>query len=184
MEKPAPLSPAQRARVRRLASPVESDPSEAGGELNVVPFLDIVMNVLLFVLATIPAVFTAAITTEPPSPPSTVIRPNIPPPTLQLTMMVTDEGVALKTALGSIGAGCELGGGVTVSGREDALDWGQVKACARKLKEASPAFASEQQVTLMASNGVDYATVVRAMDAVREDSQGPLFPEVQFGVPR
>ncbi|RYE80303.1 MAG: hypothetical protein EOO74_02345, partial [Myxococcales bacterium] len=66
-ETTAPLSAAQRSRIRRLSQPREHDPADAGGELNIVPFLDIVMNVLMFVLATIPAVFTATIDIEPPS---------------------------------------------------------------------------------------------------------------------
>jgi len=180
-----PLSPAQRSRIHRLAAPRDHEPSEAGGELNIVPFLDIVMNILMFVLATLPAVFTATLAVEPPSPPTPgKPRSNTPPPTLQLTMMLTGEGVALKTAAGSIGAGCELGGGLTVEGRGGAMNWGEVKACARKIKAATPEFQQETQVTLMANNGVPYSTVVQAMDAMREDDQGPLFPEVNFGVPR
>ena len=47
------LSAQQRSKIRRLSQPKEHSPDEAGGELNIVPFLDIIMNVLIFVLATI-----------------------------------------------------------------------------------------------------------------------------------
>jgi len=47
------LSAAQRSKVRRLSRPRELAPDEEGGELNIVPFLDIITNVLMFVLATI-----------------------------------------------------------------------------------------------------------------------------------
>ena len=45
------LSAAQRAKIRRLSQPRELSPDEEGGELNIVPFLDIVVNILIFVLA-------------------------------------------------------------------------------------------------------------------------------------
>lgn len=173
----SPLSLAQRARIRRLSAPGEVDPSEGGGELNVVPFLDIIMNVLLFVLATMPAVFTSSIALDE------VHHGRGKGEALQLTMMVTDEGVALKTSRGSINAGCEVGGGLTVAAQGGSVDWEALKSCARKLK-ANPDFDAERSVTVTASNGTPYATLIRAMDAVREDSQGPLFPDARFAVVR
>lgn len=67
------LTAAQRSKIRRLSQPRELSPDEEGGELNIVPFLDIIMNVLIFVLATIAVTFTASIeTTPPPNPDSRV----------------------------------------------------------------------------------------------------------------
>ena len=60
------LSAAQRSRVRRLSARSELAPDEEGGELNIVPFLDIIMNVLMFVLATISVTFTTMIDSSPP----------------------------------------------------------------------------------------------------------------------
>ena len=59
------LSAAQRSKIRRLSQPKELAPDEEGGELNIVPFLDIVMNILIFVLATVSVTFTATIETTP-----------------------------------------------------------------------------------------------------------------------
>ena len=56
----ARLSPSQRARVRRATHVREPDPSEQTGELNIVPLLDIVVNLMLFLLATTAAVMTLA----------------------------------------------------------------------------------------------------------------------------
>ncbi len=39
---------------------------EGGGELNVVPFLDIILNVLMFVLATLAVTFTTRLEVSPP----------------------------------------------------------------------------------------------------------------------
>ena len=62
-----PLSASQRAKVRRLSQPKELSPDEGGGELNIVPFLDIIVNILIFVLATVAVTFTATIDTTPPA---------------------------------------------------------------------------------------------------------------------
>src|SRR3954452_24938009 len=59
------LSASQRSKIRRLSQPKELSPDEEGGELNIVPFLDIVTNVLMFVLATITVTFTAMIDMGP-----------------------------------------------------------------------------------------------------------------------
>jgi len=97
------LSACQRAKIRRLAAPPETSPEEEGGELNVVPFLDIITNVLMFVLATVAITFTATIETSPPP------RPSIRPPsesTLGLTVLVVPEGFSVKARGGNVGPGC------------------------------------------------------------------------------
>ena len=50
-KEPEKLSAAQRSKIRRLSQPKELAADEEGGELNIVPFLDIITNVLMFVLA-------------------------------------------------------------------------------------------------------------------------------------
>ena len=62
---PEKLSAAQRSKIRRLSQPKELSPDEEGGELNIVPFLDIIMNVLMFVLATVSVTFTSSFDTVP-----------------------------------------------------------------------------------------------------------------------
>jgi len=47
MEESISLSAAQRAKIRRLSAPRELSPDEEGGELNIVPFLDIITNILI-----------------------------------------------------------------------------------------------------------------------------------------
>jgi biopolymer transport protein TolR len=182
-EKEPPLSPSQRSKIRRMSQPHEHDPSEAGGELNIVPFLDIVMNVLMFVLATIPAVFTSTIVTEPPSLGGKGrVRP-AEKPTLNLTMLIVNDGVSLKTGGTSIGPGCEPGGGITAPKQNGDYDWVTLKNCAKKLKDASPDFKDENTVAIAAEPGISYSVVIAGMDAVRESDNGePLFDNVNFAV--
>ena len=85
------LSAAQRSRVRRLSAPKDLAPDEEGGELNIVPFLDIITNVLMFVLATVAVTFTAIIDTQPPRPAGAGVRPPT-TPTLSLNVIMLKEG--------------------------------------------------------------------------------------------
>lgn len=177
-----PLSAAQRSKIRRLSQPHEHDPSEAGGELNIVPFLDIVTNVLMFVLATIPAVFTVTIESNPPSLGGSGTRAKE-KPTLNLSLLIVADGITMKASGGNIGPGCEPGAGITVGKREGSYDWASLKDCAKKLKDASADFKEETTVQILAEPGIDYQTVIGAMDAVRETTEGEaLFPDVNFGV--
>ena len=57
-------------------------------------------------------------------------------------------------------------------------------ACARRLKTARAEFASEREVALSASPGVEYQTVLAVMDALRHDGDAELFPEVRLAVVR
>ena len=179
---PARLSPRQLAKIRRLSSPAEADAGEAG-ELNVVPYLDIIMNVTMFVLATVSVIFVSTVDTsaavQNPGKPYQQASP------LGLSVLVTDRGVALKTSAGNVAPGCEgLGPGITVPLRDAKHDVSAITACARKLKSASPAFAEETEVALSASPGVDYATVISVMDALRRDRDAVLFPNVHLAVVR
>lgn len=183
-EKDIPLSASQRSRIRRLSQPKEHDAADGGGELNIVPFLDIVMNVLMFVLATLPAVFTVTIESNPPSIGSGGVTKTATKNALNLSVVIVSEGVALKATGGAIAPGCDgPGGGVTIPKKNAAYDWSSLNACVKKLKDASADFKEESNVQILAEPGIDYQTVIQAMDAVRQDSQGePLFPDVNFGV--
>src|SRR6187399_194650 len=110
-----PLSPAQRSKIRRLSRPVDPAPGEEAGELNVVPYLDIIMNILMFVLASVAVTFVASIDTTPPSIGSGKVRADISSKALNLSAFITTQGVSLKTSGGNIATGCQsVGSGVTV----------------------------------------------------------------------
>lgn len=176
------LSAAQHGKIRRLSRPAEAAPGDEAGELNVVPFLDILMNVMMFVLASVTVAFASTITT---SAEAGTRREAQPPEALRLTALVTAEGVALKTARGGIAPGCDgYGGGVTVPRRGGEIDLVGLGACARRIKGARAEYALETQVGITADPGVPYESVVAVMDALRSDAQGELFPEVRLGVVR
>src|SRR5579864_1865341 len=108
------LSAAQRSRVRRLSAARELAPDEEGGELNIVPFLDIITNVMMFVLATVAVTFTATIDTYPPKAGGAGARAPT-TPTLGLTVIVVTDGFSVKARGGNVAPGCnDTGPGLAV----------------------------------------------------------------------
>jgi len=159
-------------------------PGDEAGELNVVPYLDIMMNIMMFVLASVTVAFASTIHTESafagPRPAT-----DIPQPVLRLTALVTRQGIALTTLAGAVAPGCDgFGPGVTVPKKDGDYDLSGLTACARRIKGARPEYGSEPQVTITANPDVPYETLVSVMDALRSDASGDLFPEVKLGVVR
>jgi biopolymer transport protein TolR len=180
-----PLSAAQRSRIRRLSAPKEPEAGEEAGELNVVPYLDIITNIMMFVLASVSVSFIGSIDTTPPSIGGTRVRADVSSKALNLAAFITTQGVSLKTSTGNIATGCQdVGSGIAVPKVGDNYDFKSLTACAKRLKSASAAFKEETQVTITANPGIEYKTVIDVMDALRGDSDGELFPEVHFGVAR
>jgi hypothetical protein len=104
---------------------------------------------------------------------------------LGLKVTVTDEGISIATNSGPVAPGClRMGAGITVPMRGGAHDREALTACARRLKDARPEFASEDQVTVIASPDMQYRAVIELIDALRGDENEPLFPEVSFGALR
>ncbi len=183
------LSAAQRSRVRRLSMPKELSPDEEGGELNIVPFLDIVTNVLMFVLATISVTFTTMIETTPPRAGGSSARPPT-KPSLSLNVVVIDKGFIVSAFGQRIGEGCQgPGSGVAVGmksadGTQD-YDFASLTACAKRLKNQVAEAADETSATLTANKDIPVQVIVSTMDAIRRADDGQvLFPDINFGVPK
>jgi biopolymer transport protein ExbD len=180
------LSAAQRSKVRRLSQPVELDQSEEGGELNIVPFLDIIVNILIFVLATVAVTFTASIETTPPASRGSGVRSEIQSEALNLTVFIVNDGFSLKASGGNIAPGClGVGPGISIPNKGAKYDYEELTACATRLKNASPDYQDEDQFYIVANPGTDYQTIIDVIDAMRHTPQGdPLFANVNFKVPR
>jgi biopolymer transport protein ExbD len=184
-KEPESLSAAQRSKIRKLSEPKELAPDEEGGELNIVPFLDIIMNVLMFVLATVSVTFTATIDTTPAKRGGSSARPPS-TPTLGFSIFISADGFGLKASGGNVAPGCNgTGSGLAVPKANGDYDYQALKVCADKLKKASPDFAGETQVGITANPNIPYQIVISTMDAVRKADNGDdLFPDVNFGIPR
>ena len=197
-KEPERLSAQQRSKIRRLTEPKEMAPDEEGGELNIIPFLDIVTNVLMFVLATVSVTFTATIDSSPPRANG---RPTNKPeqPALGLTIIVVPDGFSVKARGGNVASGCnEAGAGLAVGKRDGEYDYSTLTACVKKLKNLSSDFKDEMSVTISANPNIPYEAIIGTIDAVRKDPdlvcdptktdeesrRGCLFPEVNFGLAR
>ncbi len=162
---------AQRRRIRR-ATRVE-EPRPGDDELNIVPFLDVVVNLIMFLLLTMTASLAAREvhaqlpTTDPrPSPRQPVFRP---------TVVLTDGGVFVSSAAGQHGPGCETGGdgpAVPLVGGEP--DWLALRACAERMKAAHP---DARAATVTADPGIEVQWVIGAMDALRGPNDS-LFDDI------
>ena len=157
------------------------------GELNIVPFLDIVMNLIMFLLATSEAVLLISqIESDLPkiakgrSKGADVSTP------LNLNVTVTDQGVIVAGSGGKLAPGCaniDMGRALTVPKKGKDYDWAGLTDCVAKIK-SQPQFNDEDTVTISADPQVQYEFVVAAMDAVRtrvKDKQ-VLFPNVLVSV--
>lgn len=199
-----PLSASQRSKIRRLSAPAEPSPGDEAGELNIVPYLDIITNILVFVLATISVVFLTNVDTTNPSQNSGQTRKNQPESkALNLVALIVKDGVSLKTAGGNVAPGCSsgephAGPGIAVpfischgkemcGGRSDGspiIDRAALTKCVRNLKDLSPDYEDESQVTIAANPGVEFRDIMDLIDALRIDDKGELFPDIHFGVPK
>ena len=102
-----PLSPLQRSKIRRLSKYKEPEHGEAAGEIELVPYLDIIMNIVVFVITTLSVVFMSTIETTPPSTGGGKATRAPKTKSLKLSALVTGEGISLKTSTGNIAPGCD-----------------------------------------------------------------------------
>ncbi len=180
-----PLSPAQRSKIRRLARWKPPEPGEESGELNIIPFLDIIMNIVVFMMTSLSVVFLSTIDTMPPAAGgSRGTRQTS--KALNLTALITSDGIALKTSGGNVATGCQsVGAGITVPKRGTGEhDYAELNRCVSELKKLSEKFAEETQVTITANPDVEYQVIIHTMDALRKNDEGELFPNIHFGVAR
>ncbi len=177
----AALTPKQRLYIRKRTKVVELDPSEVAGELNIVPFLDVVVNIIMFLLATtVSAIVISQIDAQLPTLSVSAGRASGTDSPLNLSVTITENGVMVAGAGGKLAPGCEttsLGAALTVPKRGKEYDWPALSRCVARVK-AEPRFADETQVIVSANPMIEYEHVVKAMDAVRGNAQHVLFPDV------
>jgi biopolymer transport protein TolR len=179
----AKFTPKQRAFIRKRTKDSHVDPSEMVGELNIVPFLDIVVNLIMFLLATTEAVLLISqIESDLPkiargrSSGADVATP------LNLNVTVTESGVIVSGSGGKLAPGCstiDQGRALTVPKKGNAYDWRGLTDCVVRVKQQ---YKDEHAVTVSADPQVQYEYVVSAMDAVRSRGNDALFPDVLISV--
>ncbi|MFO0573943.1 MAG: biopolymer transporter ExbD [Polyangia bacterium] len=179
-----------RLRMRKLREQGEEQQEEAG-ELNLIPYLDIVMNVIMFLLATV--TFQATLSSININLPTSALAspgqtsPN-PKPELNLTVSITDKGYTLATSGAVLYRGfLLLPTGVqqqsselpTLGLREGKHDTAELTRVLGQIKDRFP---DEERAILTATPQVSYDLVVQTLDAMRQAESGRvLFPGVLLG---
>ncbi len=174
----AELSAAQRAYVRKRTKVRELDPSELMEELNIVPFLDIVVNLIMFLLMSLTTVafFNQLVASLPQYGRGGLGSGQ---PTLNLTVYILPNGVSFSGSNGFLRPDCNTTGTgrtITVPMRSPGqYDWARVGECAAMVKRRFP---EETRVTLTPDANVEFQQLVNAMDAVRINGTEELFPQI------
>jgi biopolymer transport protein TolR len=165
-----------RAACRRMRDHVEEIEEEAG-ELNLVPYMDIVTNIIIFLLASmINQVSLANINVSVPSISGggASAEDNPPPdkPPLNLTVSVGASGFTVAASGGVLPIVTKL-----PNGQYD------YKSLTTKLKEikSAPDNATETKANFSADANIPYDVVVATLDAMRITDEGKiLFPDISF----
>lgn len=161
---------------------------EESGELNIIPYLDILMNLIIFILLSMTGLATFGIlnVNAPNYGGAAGDGENPDKPPLLLTVAISPKGFYLA-ATGGVLPGAEgavpaaPGEGVpTVAKMADgAFDYNALNS---KMKEIKTAFPNESKVIIAADKDVQYEVLVLTMDALRETSDHKLlFPDVTLG---
>ena len=180
---PARLTPRQRAYIRKRTYIPDADPSELDDELNIVPFLDIVVNLIMFLLMSISAVafFSQVEANLPEYKSGGIGKRATDEPALNLNVTITGQGAIVAASGGKLAPGCATtapGRVITVPiGANGQHNWPQLSDCVSKIKAEYP---DEDRVTVSADPEVEYDHIIGAMDALRGTSDKPLFPEVML----
>jgi biopolymer transport protein TolR len=166
-----------RAKIRKLHELHEEEEME-NGELNLVPYLDIVTNVIMFLMMT--TTFAAALADINVSAP-TVSRGGAsesteqPKQDLNLTVQISDKGFTVA-ASGAVLYQDNIAGKVpTIPKKGNDYDYA---ALTKKMKEIKDNFQDETKVIINANPEITYEFVVATMDAIRNEGPRILFPDV------
>lgn len=183
-----------RFRLRKLRA-LGEELHEESGELNLVPYLDIVMNLIMFLLATV--TFSATLTSINVNLPTALAVAQSqaappPQPELNLTVSVSEKGFTIATSATVLFRGFRLEspapGQTTVvqttselptlplvAGQPDLLGLGRV------LLQIKDRYPGEERAILTATPQIPYELVVHTMDAMRNAGGRVLFPSVLLG---
>jgi biopolymer transport protein ExbD len=165
---------------RRKLKPREE---EETGELNIVPYLDILMNLILFMLLSITGLASFGIlNVSAPSygGPSTTVAPQENPdqPRLVLSVLISKKGHFVNSENAILGQD----GAPTIPVKADgSYDYAALNAQMVKIKSAFP---TETKVIVAADPDTPYDALIQTMDALRETqdkSHRLLFPDVTLG---
>lgn len=167
----------------QLRASAEAGAESADGELNIVPFLDVVVNLIMFLLMTVTATLALAqVPSEVPETRGDGVVPRAPAPAVPPLVHLGQDGVHVFAHGRRLAAGCGAPGegAVTVPRVGGQHDWLGLRSCATALQGT---LAAGRRVDLSATADMPYDDVIHAMDALRGPASAPLFPDVRWIAP-
>lgn len=186
----AELTAAQRAYVRKRSKVHEPGPDELDDELNIIPFLDIVINLIMFLLMiTSTVAFYTQVEASLPTYAGGGVGSRAPQQeSLNLSVFITPNGLTVTGSTGKLLPGCQdatTGDVITVPLNNGRFNWPALTECVKRVKAFADAEGlnytnsdGEGQITISADPLVEYQDLITAMDAVRADGADTLFPAV------
>ena len=164
---------------RRKIKPKEE---EEGGELNIVPYLDILMNLIIFMLLSMAGLATfGMLNVNAPNYGAGAGGGDPDKPALTLTVAVAKTGFFIAATGGVLGAAEGAGapgeGAPTIPRKADGTY--NFDALTARMMEIKANFPTESKVIIAADADTDYDSLVSTMDATRETPDRKLlFPDV------
>lgn len=168
---------------------------EEAGELNIVPYLDIVVNLIMFLLVA-QATMVALGVIDVTAPSYAVAGPGpqpTPDPTkvdLKLTIGIAEDGYYIAAKGGVLPGETPPPEGAQltpdqVTKREPTIPKKadgtyDYEGLRQKLRSIKTVFPDAHELFLAADAGIAYEVLVKTLDYSREDGKGPLFPDVAF----
>jgi len=139
------------------------------GELNIVPYLDVVVNLVMFMLLSMTGLISLGVlNVSSPQITTDTVASTENTPKLLLTVGIGRQGFYISGAEGVLGADAATGDRdrpPAIPLKDGKYDYAALNAELVKVKERYP---SETQVILNADMDVVYDTLVQTMDACRE----------------
>ena len=146
---------------------------ESMEELSLVPYLDVMMNLVIFMLVTIASFMPLGILTiYPPSIALDDAEPSAaPPPSLQFTVAISlDSGFYVSSADSPPAPIPKVASG----------DFNYAEL-AKRAVDLKAKHGQERAVTIVADRAVRYEVIIKTMDALRYKEGKHLFDDVKFG---
>jgi biopolymer transport protein TolR len=144
------------------------------GELNLVPYLDIMLNLIMFLLVV--TAYIVELKEAPVLVPTLTGDPGLSPTDVEkkgfLTVTVSPRALSVICSLESVPPSELLRKGKT-------LPYSDLTRVLRQYKESQ---TLEDALQIVADPSTPYSEVVATMDAARSDAKGDLFPGIQLAL--
>lgn len=172
---------------------------EKVGELQLVPYLDIMVNLTMFMLVSMTsmiqfAVLNVSVPSYGPSPTTQVAQPDKPKKQLLLNVAISVKGFYIAGSGGVLAGSPDqpadpksapptipLKAGPECAGPSPATSCYDYVSLTKHMVDIKSKFPDENKVILTADQTIAYDVLIKTMDAVREDGPHALFYNVMLG---